>query len=135
MGVYLKPTRQRMKKLSTLAFEQLGKERFRRQKKNEQALIELHEKTAVLAAKELGLSPVKNIETIRKFLNEQIICEVKSLKKKRKVRHVDIAAIAQTHRSRITAIMNRKLERVSIDCMVKVLDILGVTITVQRINS
>ena len=80
-------------------------------------------KAGVKKAKNLGLIPNEELENrIRNILNEKIIFEVK----KKRLKHREVAEIIQTHRPNITAIMNRRINNVSADLMIKLLVNLGV---------
>lgn len=75
-------------------------------------------------AEVLGLSRADGIElAVRGALNTKIIEVVE----KRKVTHAQVATLAGTSRSRITAIMNRNTKEVSTDLMLRVLGALGVS--------
>jgi predicted XRE-type DNA-binding protein len=75
-------------------------------------------------AEVLGLSRADGIElAVRGALNTKIIEVVE----KRKVTHAQVAILAGTSRSRITAIMNRNTKEVSTDLMLRVLGALGVS--------
>jgi predicted XRE-type DNA-binding protein len=75
-------------------------------------------------AEVLGLSRADGIElAVRGALNTKIIEVVE----KKKVTHAQVATLAGTSRSRITAIMNRNTKEVSTDLMLRVLGALGVS--------
>lgn len=83
-------------------------------------------------AKKIGLSPVENLGIgIRNQLNEKIISEVK----RRKLKHYEIANSVCTGRSKVTAIMNRKLKNISTDLMIRILESLGIYITITFNNT
>lgn len=122
MGAYIKPIRKIISKTGEIAFSQLDKELIELEIHRDQFVQELNHKAALKYARILGLKPINDSVGIRELLNQRIICEVKS----RKLRHIDMAAATQMPRTRITAIMNRRLERVSIDCLIQILNILGI---------
>ncbi|MEZ4845871.1 MAG: XRE family transcriptional regulator [Bdellovibrionota bacterium] len=104
----------------------------------DQKLFELHQKRLALIeernrgvrikrAMRLGFKPNENLDRIRKELNEKII----SIVKENRPTHQEVADMAMIPRTRVTAIMNRHLERVSIDCMVKILDLFGISTTIH----
>lgn len=86
-------------------------------------LEKAHQQIALEYAKSLGMQPINTLEKLRIMLNEKIITEVR----KRKLKNTDVAAIAQINKSRVSAILNRRLERVSIDTMVCILNRLGIS--------
>lgn len=88
-------------------------------------------KTAAELAETLGLSPVEGAEIeLRSELNSKIIEVVK----KKGVTHAQIAKLAGTSRTRMTAIMNRNTKDISTDLMLRVLGALGYTpkVTFQK---
>lgn len=71
----------------------------------------------------LGLTPADGVEIeIRSDLNDKIIAVVR----KRGLTHSDVARLAHTSRTRITAILNRNTHDISTDLMLRVLASLGV---------
>lgn len=76
----------------------------------------------------LGLTPADGMEIeFRSALNDKII-EVVS---KKKLTHADVARLARTSRTRVTAIMNRNTEDISTDLMLRVLASLGIHVKLQ----
>jgi predicted XRE-type DNA-binding protein len=74
-------------------------------------------------AKTLGLSPADGMEIeFRSNLNDKIIEVVH----KKGLTHADVARLAQTSRTRVTAILNRNTQDISTDLMLRVLSSLGV---------
>jgi predicted XRE-type DNA-binding protein len=74
-------------------------------------------------AEALGLSPAEGLEMeIRSDLNDKIIETVK----KKKLTHAQVAKLAKTSRTRITAIMNRNTKDISADLMLRILAAMGV---------
>ena len=72
----------------------------------------------------LGLPSSAGVEfEVRHALNSKIIEVVE----KRGLTHAEAAKLAQTSRTRLTAIMNRNCEQVSIDLMLRILGALGVS--------
>lgn len=79
-------------------------------------------------AKVLGLTPAEGMEIeFRSDLNDKII-EVVS---KKKLTHAEVAMLARTSRTRITAILNRNTRDISTDLMLRVLASLGVEAKLQ----
>ena len=79
-------------------------------------------------AKALGLTPADGVEIeIRSDLNDKII-EVVS---KRGLTHAQVAKLANTSRTRVTAILNRNTHDISTDLMLRILASLGVHAKLQ----
>jgi predicted XRE-type DNA-binding protein len=79
-------------------------------------------------AKVLGLTPADGMEIeFRSDLNDKII-EVVTRKR---LTHADVARLAHTSRTRITAILNRNTQDISTDLMLRVLGALGVQVKLQ----
>lgn len=71
----------------------------------------------------LGLSPADAVEMeVRSELNDKII----EIVKKHNLTHAQVAKLAGTSRTRITAILNRNTHQVSTDLLIRVLGSLGV---------
>jgi predicted XRE-type DNA-binding protein len=80
-------------------------------------------KNAGQLAQVLGLSRADGIEfAVRSALNTKII----EVAQKRGLTHAQLASLAGTSRTRITAIMNRNTKDISTDLMLRVLGSLGV---------
>ena len=76
----------------------------------------------------LGLTPSDGLEIkIRSDLNDKIIEVVK----KRGLTHEQVARLAHTSRTRVTAILNRNTQDISTDLMLRVLASLGVKATLH----
>ena len=74
-------------------------------------------------AKALGLSPAEGMEIeFRSDLNDKIV-EVVA---KKGLTHSDVARLARTSRTRVTAILNRNTHDISTDLMLRVLGSLGI---------
>ena len=79
-------------------------------------------KNALELAEALGLTPADAIEIeVRSKLNDKIIEIVKKLK----LTHMQVAKLAKTSRTRVTAILNRNTHDVSTDLMLRILGSLG----------
>jgi len=79
-------------------------------------------------AKILGLSPAEGMEIeFRSDLNDKIIEVVK----KKRLTHSEVAQLAHTSRTRVTAILNRNTQDISTDLMLRVLASLGVKVKLQ----
>jgi predicted XRE-type DNA-binding protein len=73
-------------------------------------------------ARALGLSPAEGAELeFRAELNHKIIGVVK----RKKVTHAQLARLAGSSRTRMTALLNRKTEHIATDLMLRVLAALG----------
>lgn len=73
-------------------------------------------------AKFLGLSPADGVEIeVRSDLNSKIIEVVKA----KGLTHAEVAKLAHTSRTRITALLNRNTVEISTDLMLRVLASLG----------
>ena len=76
----------------------------------------------------LGLTPADGLEIeIRSDLNDKIIEVVR----KRDLTHDQVARLAHTSRTRVTAILNRNTQDISTDLMLRVLASLGVQARLQ----
>ena len=74
-------------------------------------------------AKVLGLSQAEGMEIeFRSDLNDKIIEVVN----KKRLTHSDVARLAHTSRTRVTAILNRNTQDISTDLMLRILGALGV---------
>ncbi|MBI1822205.1 MAG: XRE family transcriptional regulator [Nitrospirae bacterium] len=74
-------------------------------------------------AEVLGLTPAEGLEIkIRSDLNDKIIAVVQ----KKGLTHAQVAQLAGTSRTRITAIMNRNTMEISTDLMLRVIASLGI---------
>ena len=70
----------------------------------------------------LGLTPADAVEIeIRSALNDKIVEVVK----KRGLTHAQVAKVAETSRTRVTAIVNRNTQDVSTDLLLRILARLG----------
>src|SRR6266496_1210417 len=85
-------------------------------------------KNARELAKALVLTPADGVEIeIRSDLNDKIIEVVN----KRELTHSQVAKLAHTSRTRVTAILNRNTHDISTDLMLRVLASLGVQAKLQ----
>jgi predicted XRE-type DNA-binding protein len=87
--------------------------------------------TAAELAKALGLTPADGADIeLRSDLNSKIVEVVQ----RRGLTHVQVARLARTSRTRVTAIMNRNTKDISTDLLLRVLYALGYTakITFQK---
>ena len=83
-------------------------------------------------ARALGLTPAAGMEIqFRSDLNDKII-EVVS---KKGLTHSDVARLAHTSRTRVTAILNRNTHDISVDLMLRVLASLGVKVKLQFMSA
>jgi predicted XRE-type DNA-binding protein len=82
--------------------------------------IRVQTSTELTAA--LGLEPSHALEIeVRSDLNDKII----SIVAQSKLTHAEVAKLARTSRSRLTAIMNRNTHNVSTDLMLRIVACLG----------
>lgn len=81
-------------------------------------------RTAGQLAKALGLTPADGAEVeLRSTLNSKIVEGVHH----KSLTHAQVARLARTSRTRITAIMNRNTKNISTDLLLRVLYALGYT--------
>ena len=89
-------------------------------------------RNAAELAEVLGLSPADGLEIeIRSDLNDKIIETVK----KKKMTHAQVAKLAKTSRTRVTAIMNRNTKDISADLMLRILASMGIYAKIHFKNS
>jgi predicted XRE-type DNA-binding protein len=82
-------------------------------------------------AKALGLTPADGAEiALRSELNSKIV----KIVERQRITHAQVARLAGTSRTRVTAILNRNTQNVSTDLLLRVLYALGYTakITFQK---
>ena len=82
-------------------------------------------------ASALGLTPADGAEIeLRSELNSKIV----EIVARRKLTHAEVAKLAKTSRTRVTAILNRNTKSVSTDLLLRVLYALGYTakLRIQR---
>ena len=73
-------------------------------------------------AKALGLTAADGAEmAFRTELNSQII----KIVKRKKITHLQLAKLASSSRTRMTALLNRNISDISTDLMLRVLSVLG----------
>jgi predicted XRE-type DNA-binding protein len=78
-------------------------------------------------ARALGLSPADGAEIeLRSALNSKIIEAVR----RKNLTHAQVASLARTSRTRVTAILNRNTKAVSTDLLLRVLYSLGYTVKI-----
>ncbi len=93
--------------------------------KNSKILIT---RTPEQLAQALGLKPADGAEIrLRSELNSKIVAVITH----KKLTHAQVARLASTSRTRITAIMNRNTLDISTDLMLRVLHSLGYTATIK----
>jgi predicted XRE-type DNA-binding protein len=81
-------------------------------------------RTAAELAAALGLRPAEGAEIeLRSALNSKIITAVR----RKGLTHAQVARLARTSRTRVTAIMNRNTRDISTDLLLRVLYALGYT--------
>jgi phage-related protein/predicted XRE-type DNA-binding protein len=79
-------------------------------------------------AKALGLTPADGVEIqVRSDLNDKIIEVVNE----RSLTHSQVAKLAHTSRTRVTAVLNRNTHDISTDLMLRILASLGVQARIQ----
>src|SRR5437660_7371122 len=85
-------------------------------------------RTAAELAKALGLTPADGAEIVlRSDLNSKIVEVVRQ----KGLTHAQVARLARTSRTRVTAILNRNTTAVSTDLLLRVLYALGYTAKVS----
>lgn len=95
---------------------------------NPNRIKEINRKAALKRAKNLGIDVVPDVGVkIRSKVNERIIQEIK----KRKLKHIEVSSISLIPRTKITAIMNRKLNKISTDSLLILAGSLGISIDVK----
>ena len=76
----------------------------------------------------LGLSPTDGLEIeIRSDLNDKIIEVIDE----KRLTHAQVAKLAHTSRTRVTALVNRNSKDISTDLMLRILSSLGVRAKIQ----
>lgn len=85
-------------------------------------------RTAAELAKVLGLTPADGAEIqLRSDLNSKIV----EIVQRKGLTHAQVARLARTSRTRITAILNRNTKDVSTDLLLRVLYALGYTAKIK----
>ncbi len=85
-------------------------------------------RTAAELAKALGLTPAEGAEiALRSDLNSKIADVVK----RKGLTHAQVARLAGTSRTRVTAILNRNTKDISTDLLLRVLYALGYTAKIK----
>jgi predicted XRE-type DNA-binding protein len=85
-------------------------------------------RTAAELAKALGLTPADGAEiSLRSELNSKIL----EIVRRKGLTHAQVARLARTSRTRITAILNRNTKDVSTDLLLRVLYALGYTAKIK----
>jgi len=85
-------------------------------------------RTAKELAEILGLSPSDGLEIeIRSDLNDKIVEVIKQ----KALTHAQVAKLAHTSRTRVTALVNRNTGDISTDLMLRILSALGVRAKIQ----
>ncbi len=80
-------------------------------------------KNAAQLAEALGLTPADGLEIeIRSDLNDKIIEVIQ----KKGLTHAQVAKLAKTSRTRVTALMNRNTFEISTDLMLRIVAALGI---------
>jgi predicted XRE-type DNA-binding protein len=81
-------------------------------------------RTAAGLARALGLTPAEGAEIkLRSDLNSKIVGVVQ----RKGLTHVQVARLARTSRTRVTAVMNRNTKHISTDLLLRILYTLGYT--------
>lgn len=84
--------------------------------------------SATELAELLGLSPADGLEIeIRSDLNDKIVQVIE----RRGLTHAQVAKLAHTSRTRVTALVNRNTADISTDLMLRILSALGVRARIQ----
>lgn len=83
-------------------------------------------------AQALGLTPAEGAEiAFRTNLNSEII----KIVKKKKITHAQLAKLAGSSRTRMTALLNRNISDVSTDLMLRALSVLGYKVKLKIIKA
>ncbi|MCI0535200.1 MAG: helix-turn-helix domain-containing protein [Verrucomicrobiales bacterium] len=89
-------------------------------------------RTAAELAEALGLSPAEGAEIeLRSALNTKIVAAVR----RKGLTHAQVARLARTSRTRVTAIMNRNTKDISTDLLLRVLYALGYTAKITFLHA
>src|SRR5881409_4512883 len=94
-------------------------------------------RSAAELAKALGLTPADGAEiALRSYLNSKIVEVVR----RKGLTHTQVARLARTSRTRVTAIMNHNTKDISTDLLLRVLYSIGYTAKIKdrkstRLNS
>lgn len=89
-------------------------------------------RTAGQLARALGLTPADGAEIeLRSALNSKIVEAVH----RKNLTHAQVARLARTSRTRVTAIMNRNTKNISTDLLLRVLYALGYTAKISFKNA
>ncbi len=91
-------------------------------------------KTPEALAAALGLAPSDAKEWQFQYA---LLSKLKAIMQRRKLTHAEVARLAGTSRTRVTAILNDNLEHVSSDLLVRILASLGygVRVSVHRVQA
>lgn len=127
MGVYWKPIFNTIDRVADKSLDEIENQIVELEKKRIARMKQINHEAGVRRAINRGLEPKENLDPIRKQLNEKIIYLIKE----NKLTHQEVAGMVIIPRTRVTAIMNRHLERVSTDYLIKILDILGTNTAVK----
>jgi len=85
-------------------------------------------RSAAQLAKALGLTPADGAEIeLRSNLNSKIV----EIVQRKRLTHAQVARLARTSRTRITAIMNRNTMAISTDLLLRILYALGYTAKIR----
>lgn len=85
-------------------------------------------RTAAELAKALGLTPADGSEIqLRSDLNSKIV----EIVQRKRLTHAQVARLARTSRTRVTAILNRNTKDVSTDLLLRILYALGYTAKIK----
>lgn len=85
-------------------------------------------RTATELAKALGLTPADGAKIqLRSDLNSKIV----EIVRRKALTHAQVARLARTSRTRVTAIMNRNTKDISTDLLLRVLYALGYTAKIR----
>ncbi len=103
----------------------------KRQKTIDQNVVTANRTAAQKFAKSIGLNPIESNELeIRLLLTEKIIEFVKE----KNLTQGNLALSAQTSRTRINALINKHVDKFTINALVDILAVLGIKVKIEVID-
>jgi predicted XRE-type DNA-binding protein len=132
MGVLIKPTLNFVGKVVRRKGEKWTSHALnKRQKTIDQNVVTANRTAAQKFAKSIGLNPIESNELeIRLLLTEKIIEFVKE----KNLTQGNLALSAQTSRTRINALINKHVDKFTINALVDILAVLGIKVKIEVID-